>query len=184
MPSSGMDLCVSKSAAFLRPTKFPDRTFLRVPAARRNDGGLSVGRRWAHGPREVLEERLRRRGDGGARGGRRLGLQARRRRGERRGAGTAEGDGRDTSHGDAEVRLVGLCIVARQFAHASINREARATSSPAFENSPGFQPARRSAGGPSRHLNIFTCAPTALTRLTATGPLDFCCFCLACDELR
>ena len=57
-----------------------------------------MGRQWAHGPREVLEERLRRRGDGGARGGRRLGLQARRRRGERRGAGTADSESGDTSH--------------------------------------------------------------------------------------
>ena len=110
MPSSGMDLRGSKSAAFLRPAKFPDRTFLRVPAARRNDGGLSVGRWWAHGPREVLEERLRRRGDGGARGRRRLGLQARRRRGERRGAGTADSESGDTSHPEGlGVRYVG-CI--------------------------------------------------------------------------
>ena len=52
---------------------------------------------------------------------------------------------------------------------SSATPAARPPTRRAILKSPGFEHTLRAAGEPFRDLNIFTCAPTALTRLTATA---------------
>ena len=59
---------------------------------------------------------------------------------------------------------------------SSATPAARPPTRRAILKTPGFEHTLRAAGEPFRDLTIFTCAPTALTRLTATRPPIFAAF--------